>query len=177
MKYLEDVVTASLDAPFSEYEKFLDEIKDVDAVNRYRLVRKFGFAIQSYEEAFGDNSKYSLGFNELWGKFAALAKNLIDMRNVVSDLDFNSANREIMKAHLALVKELFRRCADNYRNEYEVHTHKLADFKIAISFLTTLRRVHVLVGERDDADTMKRKIDVWNSKLETDYKKREGQKG
>jgi hypothetical protein len=177
LKYLEDVVTLRLDAPFSEYEKNLDEIKDIDPASRYRIVRKFGFAIETFEAAFGDNSKYSRGFNEIWGKFAALAKNLIDLRTVVSDLDFNSPNRDVVKAHLGLVKDLFKRNADRYREEYELYTHKLADFKIAISFLSALRRLHGLLGEREEAEKMKRNVEVWTSKLDADYKKSEGQKG
>ncbi|MEI6876413.1 MAG: hypothetical protein WCL50_14935 [Spirochaetota bacterium] len=176
LKYLEDVVSLYLDAPFSDYEKNLDEIKDVDLVSRFRLVRKFGFTIESYEAAFGDNSKYSRGFNEIWGKFAALAKNLIDLRTVLADLDFNAPNRDSVKAHLALVKDLFKRNADRYREEYELYTHKLADFKIAIQFLSALKRLHSILGEREEVERMKRNIEVWNTKLDADYKKKEGQK-
>src|SRR5512145_1991909 len=58
IKYLEDTVSPYLDTPFADYEAKLEEIKDFDANNRYRLVRKLGFAVQSLEDAFGDNSKY-----------------------------------------------------------------------------------------------------------------------
>ncbi|HUX37316.1 MAG TPA: hypothetical protein VMV44_05380 [Rectinemataceae bacterium] len=173
LKYLEDVVTLKLDAPFSDYEKNLDDIKDIDIASRFRLVRKIGFAIESFEAAFGENSKYSRGFNEIWGKLAALAKNLIDLRTLMAELDFNSPNREVMKAHLAFVKDLFKRTADRYREEYELYTHKLTDFKIAIQFLAGLRRLLLILGERDEAEKLKRNIEVWNSKLDADFKKTE----
>jgi len=176
LKYLEDVVTLKLDAPFSEYEKNLDEIRDIDPSNRFRLVRKVGFTIESFEAAFGENSKYSRGFNEIWGKLAALAKNFIDLRTVMADLDFNSPNREVIKAHLAFVKDLFKRTADRYREEYELYTHKLADFRIAIQFLTALRRLSLVLGEREEAEKLKRNIEVWNTKLDADFKKGEAQK-
>lgn len=177
LKYLEDVVTLKLDVPFSDYEKNLDEIKDVDPANRFRLVRKFGFAIESFEAAFGENSKYSRGFNEIWGKLAALAKNLLDLRTLMADLDFSSPNREVLKAHLAFVKELFKQTADRYREEYELYTHKLTDFRVAIQFLSALRRLLMLIGEREDAEKLKRNIEVWNAKLDADLKKSEAQKG
>ena len=177
LKYLEDVVTLSLDVPFSEYEKNLDEIRDVDPANRFRLVRKIGFAIDGYEAAFGENSKYSRGFNEIWGKLAALAKNLIDLRTVVADLDLGSANREVMKAHISFVKDLFKLTADRYREEYELYTHKLSDFRTAIQFLSALRRLQMLLGEREDAERLKRNIEVWNTKLDADLKKTEGHRG
>jgi len=94
----------------------------------------------------------------------------------MADLDFNSQNRDTVKAHLNLVKDLFKRSADRYREEYEIHTHKLAEFKTAISFLSALRRLQLLLGEREDAERLKRNIEVWSTKLDADYKKKEGQK-
>ena len=60
LKYVEDTTTAYLDCPVADYEKNLDAIADLSLETRFRLIRKFGFAIQSYEEAFGENSKYSM---------------------------------------------------------------------------------------------------------------------
>lgn len=177
LKYVEDVVPAYLDTPFSDYEKNLEEIKDFDIDARFHLFRKFGFAIQSFDEAFGDNSKYSWSFMELWGKYATLAKNFIDLRTVVSDLDFNSPNRATLSAQLSLVKNHFQKTAERYREKYEVYTKKREDFKQAIAFLSGLRRLNIALGDREEADTLKRKIEVWNAKLETDEKKTEEAKG
>jgi hypothetical protein len=173
LKYIEDTVPAYLDVPFSDYEKSLDEIKDFSVEERARLFRKIGFAIQSFEDAFGENSKYSWSFNELWGKFGALAKNFIDLRVVVADLDFASPNRPIISAHLAVVKQVFQRCADRYREKYEQNTNKPADFRTAIGYLAALRRLNVALGDREEAENLKRKIEVWNSKLEADEKRTE----
>jgi len=176
IKYLEDTVSPYLDSPFSEYEARLEEIKDFDAASRYRLTRKLGFAVQSLEDAFGDNSKYSASFIELWGKMAAVSKNLINLKTAVPDTDFSSPNRAVILAHLGLVKSLFQRSADKYREQYELYTHKHEDFKKAIVYLQALRRLHVVLAERDDAETLKKKIDIWMSKLEADQKKAEEQR-
>lgn len=176
LKYLEETVTAALDAPFSDYEQNLDAIKDFDALNRYRLVRKFGFAIQSFEDAFGEKSKYSLSFIELWGKLGALAKNLIDLRTIVADIDFNSPQRQTVMGHIALVKDLFQRSADRYREKYELYTNKTEDFRLAILYLSALRRLNALLGDKDEVETLKKKIEIWGSKLEADLKKREDAK-
>lgn len=173
LKYLEDTVSATLDGPFSDYEARLVEIKDFDAASRFKLMRKFGFAIQSFEEAFGENSKYSWSFMELWSKFAALAKNTIDLKTVIIDLDFNSPLRPTISAHIALVKSLFQRCADKYREQYELYTHKHQDFKQAIVFLSADRHFRMILGEREEAESLKKKIDVWKSKLEADSKRQE----
>jgi hypothetical protein len=173
LKYVEDTVPAYLDVPFSDYEKSLDEIKDFSMEARNRLFRKFGFAIQSYEDAFGENSKYSWSFIELWGKFGALAKNFLDLRSLVSDLDFSSPLRPVLSAHVALVKNIFQRCADRYREKYELYTNKPADFRQAIVYLSAMRRLSIALGDRDEAETLKKKMDVWNTKLEADEKKTE----
>lgn len=173
LKYLEDTTTAYLDCPVSDYEKNLDAIADLGIEARYHLMRKFGFAIQSYEEAFGENSKYSLSFIELWGKYAAIAKNFIDLRTAVADSDFNSPVRPLVLGYLAVVKGLFQRSADRYREKYELYSHKFEDFKQAITYLQALRRLHVALGEREEAETLKRKIDAWSAKLESDSKKAE----
>jgi hypothetical protein len=176
IKYLEDTVSPYLDAPFSDYEAKLEEIKDFDPENRYRLVRKLGFAVQSLEDAFGENSKYSTSFIELWGKMAAVSKNLIGLRTAVADTDFNSPIRNTALAHIGLVKSLFQRSADKYREQYELYTHKHEDFKKAIVYLQALRRLHVVLSERDDAETLKKKIDIWMTKLEADQKRAEEHK-
>jgi hypothetical protein len=177
LKYVEDTTTAYLDCPVSDYEKNLDAIADMSLEARYRLVRKFGFAIQSYEDAFGENSKYSMSFIELWGKYAAIAKNFIDLRTAVADSDFSSPQRPVVLGYLAVVKDLLQRSADRYREKYELYTNKFEDFKLAITYLQTLRRVHVALGERDDAETLKKKIDVWSAKLDADAKRVEAGPG
>ncbi len=173
IKYLEDTVSPYLDAPYSDYEAKVEEIRDFDAAGRYRLVRKLGFAVQSLEDAFGENSKYSASFIELWGKMAAVTKNLVNLKTAVVDTDFSSPNRNIVLAHLGLVKSLFQRSADKYREQYELYTHKHDDFKKAIVYLQAMRRLHVVLSERDDAETLKKKIDIWSSKLEADLKRQE----
>jgi hypothetical protein len=61
-----------------------------------------------------------------------------------------------------------QRSADRYREKYELSTLRIDDFKLAISFLAALRRIHILVGETENADQIKKKMDVWKTKMETD---------
>jgi hypothetical protein len=173
IRYLEDTVTGTLDGPFSDYEENLEEIKDVEHESRYKLVRKLGFAVHSLEDAFGETSKYSASFIEIWGKYGAVTKNLINLRTAVADMDFSSPARIVVMSHVGLVKGIFQRTADKYREQYELYTHKLEDFKKAISYLSALRRLHIFLSERDEAETLKRKIEIWSAKLEADLKKAE----
>ncbi|MBU0927223.1 MAG: hypothetical protein KKA67_05705 [Spirochaetes bacterium] len=173
MKYLEDIVTGYVDAPFSEYEKNLEEISEVTYEDRYALLRKIGFAIREIEEGYGANSKWKWSFVELWGKLAAVAKNCLDLKRAYQDMDLASPNRMIAFSYLAFVKKLLQTTADRYREKYEVSSMKMDDFKQAILYLNALRRIHVVFGERNEAEELKKKIEIWSGKLESDQKKRE----
>jgi hypothetical protein len=171
--YLEEIVSNYVDAPFSDYEDKLAEIEAVDAARRYLLVRKLGLAIQMLEDAYGDNTKWKWSFVELEGRFAAAAKNILDLRNVVANTDPRSPNYEPTMYHLRMIKKLLMQAADRYREKYELSTNRVDDFKQGITFLAALRRLHVILGDRDEAETVKKKYDIWSAKLESDLKKQE----
>jgi hypothetical protein len=171
--YLEEIVGNYVDAPFSDYEEKLAEIESVDAARRYQLVRKLGLAIQMLEDAYGDNTKWKWSFVELEGRFAAAAKNIIDLRNAVANTDPRSPDYEPMVYHLRLIKRQLMQAADRYREKYELSTNRVDDFKQGINFLAALRRFHIILGDRDEAETVKKKLDIWSTKLESDLKKQE----
>jgi hypothetical protein len=171
--YLEEVVSALLDAPFSEYEEKLAEIGPVDARRRYAIIRKVGLAIQLLENAYGDNTKWRWAFVELEGRFAAVAKNIIDLKTAVANTDPRSPDYEPTVNHLRLIKKLLMQAAVRYREKYELSTNRIDDFKMSIHFLNSLRRLHNLFGEREESETLKKKADIWSSKLEVDIKKQE----
>ncbi|GHV85442.1 hypothetical protein AGMMS50230_10500 [Spirochaetia bacterium] len=174
--YLEEVVSNYVDAPYSDYEEKLAEIASLDAARRYRLVRKMGLAITLLENAYGDNTKWKWSFVELEARFAATAKNIIDLKNAVANTDPRSPNYEPTVYHLRMIKKLLNQAADRYREKYELSTNRVDDFKQGINFLSSLRRIHVLLGDREDAETIKKKHEIWSAKLETDIKRMEAQK-
>ncbi|MBU0936299.1 MAG: hypothetical protein KKI09_13050 [Spirochaetes bacterium] len=175
-KYLEDIVTPYVDAPFSEYEKNLELIADIGYEDRYTLVRKIAFAISEIEEGYGANSKWKWSFVDLWAKLAVVGKNMLDLKKAYTDLDLTSPNRMIVTSYLSTIKNMFRNTADKYREKYETFSSKMDDFKQAITFLQALRRLHTVFGERDDAEELKKKIDIWSNKLETDKKRQDEEK-
>ena len=174
--YLEEVVSNYVDAPYADYEEKLQEIASLDAARRYHLVRKMGLAIELLENAYGDNTKWKWTFVELEGRFAAAAKNIIDLKNAVTNTDPRSPNYEPTVYHLRMIKKLLNQAADRYREKYELSTNRIDDFKQGINFLGSLRRLHVLLGDREEAETVKKKLEIWSAKLETDIKRMETQK-
>jgi hypothetical protein len=174
--YLEEVVSNYVDVPYGDYEEKLAVIASLDAAARYRLVRKMGLAINLLENAYGDNTKWKWSFVELEGRFAAVAKNIINLKNAVVNTDPRSPHYEPTVYHLRMIKKLLNQAADRYREKYELSTNRIDDFKQGIHFLGALRRLHVLLGDREEAETVKKKLEIWSQKLETDIRRMETQK-
>jgi len=169
--YLEAVVTGYVDAPYSEYEKKLVEIESVPPAKRYLLMRKMGLTIHLLRNAYGDNSKWKWTYVELEGRFAIVAKNIVNMKDLTANSDFESEHYEPTVNHLALIKKLLTQAADRYREKYELSSGSIDDFKMGINFLSALRRLNYNIGDQVESVNIKKKFDTWNQKLAADMAK------
>jgi len=175
--YLEEVVTNYIDVPFSDYEVKVEEIKNLPQTKRYYLVRKLGLAIRLVLDAYGDNTKWRWTFVELEARFATVAKNILDLKTASKDgLDPHSPDYDDTVYHLRLAKKLLQQAADRYREKYELSTGRIDDFRLGINYLLALRRIHLILNERVEAEDVKKKADVWKDKMDKDHKKNEAQK-
>ena len=174
--YLEEIVSGFIDAPFSDYEEKLAAIESFDENQRYGLIRKMGLAVDLLENAYGDNSKWRWTFVELEGRFAVTAKNILNLRDAYANTDPESPYYDSTAFHLRLVKKLIAQSADRYRQKYELSTNQTHDFKLGIAFLGALRRIHVVFGENEEAENIKKKLNIWTVKLDSDTKKQEDAK-
>ena len=176
LMYLEDVVSDYLDVPFSAYAERLQAIERMPEAQRYGLIRKIGFTIQSVADDFGSNTKWRWSFVELEGRLATVARNVVHLRDVVSRLDPRVAGYPERIAHLRLIKELLQRSADRYLERYTLATSRIDDIKRAIEFLRALKRLHSILGETSQAELVKRKADVWKSRMDDEEKRAEQQR-
>ena len=171
--YLEEIVSNYIDSAFSEYEEKLAAIESFDPSQRYFLVRKMGLAIDMLQYAYGDNTKWRWTFVEIEGRFATVTKNILDLRNVLVNSRPDSPHYEPTVYHVRLAKELLTRAASRYRDKYELSTQQVLDFKMGISFLGALKRLHFVLAESEESEEVKKKLAIWATKLETDIKKQE----
>ncbi len=174
--YLEEVVTGYVDVPFSEYEEQLSKIDGFEDERRYALIRKLGYSLKTLQDSYGENSKWKWSFVELEARFATVTKNFINLKTVIAGMDPRVPGYEVRLAHLNLAKQLLQQSADRYRQKYELSTLRIDDFKLAINYLSALRRLHILLGESENSEKIKRKIDVWKTKMDDD-EQRGGKKG
>jgi len=169
--YLEEIVSNCIDCSFSEYEAGVGAIDGVlGDKEKHDLVCKLGFSIDTVKDGFGVNSKWKWSFVEIEGRFAVLVKNLINFKNLLAKLDPSYGSYDSVANHVALAQKSLAASADAYREKYELSTRRPDDMQLAIGFLSGLRRVHILLGDSDKAEVVKRRIDVWRTKLNTDLK-------
>lgn len=174
--YLEDIVSDYIDVPFSDYKDRLAKIENISLKERYYLIRKLGLAIDMVLAAYGDNTKWRWSFVELQARFATIAKNIVDLKELLeSSLNPQSDDYDTAIFHMRLTKKLLEQAASQYREKYEMATadSNSDDFRRAITYLQALRRLHLILNEKTQAEETKRKIDIWQEKLEKDAKKRE----
>ncbi len=171
--YLEKVVTDFIDVPFSEYEENLEKISDFSDEGRWAIIQKLGFSIDSVKSGYGENTKWKWSFVELEGRFGTIARNILDLRKAVAGMDPRIEGYEVRVAHIRLVKKLLQQAADRYREKYELSTNRIDDFKLAIKYLSALRRLHIVMGDTDESEVIKKKIEIWKTKMESDLRRKE----
>ena len=170
--YMEETVTPFVDEPYSRYEEKLAEINFFDAKKRYNIIKNIGLILYLTKEAFGNSSKSMWFFVELEGRYAAVAKNILNLKTAVANTDPRAADYEPTMKHIRLIKKLLNNAADRYREKYELSTNHSDDFNMGINFLNALKRIHNIFGEKSDAESVKKKVDTWSGKLDADQKQK-----
>jgi hypothetical protein len=173
---LEETVSSFIDCPFSDYEEKLSQLSSLSDEEKLRIVRKLGFSVDSVIDSYGDNSKWKWSFVELIGRFATIAKNMLDLKKYSASLDPRIEGYEARVNHYRMVDKYVNLAADRYREKYEMSTQRLDDIKLGVSYLSSLRRIYAITGEDDKIDVVKKKIEIWKAKMEADIKGKE-QKG
>jgi hypothetical protein len=171
--FMEEVVSPYTDAPFSDYEPGVESLREVPDSAKFGFLKKLGFSIDSVVEGFGTNSKWKWSFVELEGRYAVVAKNLLNLKTFLAQFDPRVEGYSDRLGHVNLAKRLLQQSADRYREKYELSTLRIDDIKQSILFLSALRRLHVLLAEANEAEVIKKKIDIWKAKMEDDQRKQE----
>ena len=170
--YLEEIVTSIIDCPYSELSENHERISNVDINKRYLIIRKLGLEIQILKDAFGDNSKWKWSFVELEGRFATVAKNLIDMKAAGADyFDPRAQDYETTILYVRMIQKLLDKAANAYRDRYELSTRRIDDMRNAIKYLLALRKLYIVLGRSNESEEVKKKAVVWKDKMDSDQKK------
>jgi hypothetical protein len=169
--YLEEVVTNFIDVSYVDLSDKWETIANTPVSKRYQLVRKLGLSIRLLKDAFGENSKWKWSFVELEGRFAAVAKNFIDMRKGAKDyFDPRSLDYEVTVLYVRILQKLLEQSANGYRDRYELSTRRIDDMRNGIKFLLARHKLCLAIGDKANAEEIKKKAVVWKEKMDADQK-------
>lgn len=166
---MEELVTDFVETDFSAVEEklaLLEEIIDDD--EKWRLVRKTGYAISTFCDSFMENSKWKWLLVEIRARFAVIIKNMINYKTFQSGNVPNQPGYESRFYLLETAKRMMQEAADNYREKYEIAGQNMTDINTAIHYLSALRQIHVYLGESASAEDVKKRIEVWTAKMKDD---------
>ncbi len=170
---LEKVFTDLVDVPFGDYEEFLKATISYPETQRYELLRKTGLAITLVKDGFGDNTRWKWSLVELEARHSTVAKNTLDLKTLVQGMDPRTEGYRERIEYFNLVRKQLQYAADEYRRKYEVGAGRSDDFRKAINYLGSLQRLSRLLGRQNEANNLKRKIDIWKDKMDNDQKNTE----
>jgi len=174
--HIEDVVTNYIDVPPSEIEEKLQTISRLNPQRKLNLINSIGFHIQLVVDSFGDNTKWKWSFVEVEGRYATVAKNLVDYKQTIANNDprkpYYVENISLMR----VTKELLERASRRYREKYEQVTKEVEDVKKSISYMSALRRIAVLFGEAEESAKLKRMIELATKLMEANLKSKKDAK-
>lgn len=170
---LEKVFTDYVDVPFGEYEENLKGTSSFPEMQRYALIRKTGLAINLVKTGFGEDTKWKYSLVELEARLATVAKNTLDLKTLVQGMDIRAEGYKERIEYFNLVRKQLEFAASEYRLKYEVGAGRSDDFRKATNYLGALMRLSRLLGRQNEANTLKRKIDIWKQKLDADLKNSE----
>lgn len=166
---MEDLVTNFVETDFASVEEKLLVLEQViDDDEKWRLVRKTGYAISTFCDSFMENSKWKWLLVEIRARFAVIVKNLINYKTFQTGNVPNQPGYESRFYLLETAKRLMQEGADNYREKYEIAGQNIADINTAIHYLSALRQIHVYLGESVPAEDIKKRIEVWTAKMKDD---------
>lgn len=169
--YLEEIVSATIDIPYSDLMKYHEKIPNVPIHRRYTIITKLGLSINMLKDAFGDNSKWKWSFVEIDGRFATVAKNFIDMKAAGKEyFDPNCQNYETTVLYIRLIIKVLQDSASAYRDKYELSTRRIDDMRNAIKYLLALRKLYIALGQTEQSEEVKKKAVVWKDKMDSDAK-------
>ncbi|HCL56695.1 MAG TPA: hypothetical protein DHW82_06760 [Spirochaetia bacterium] len=169
---LEKVFTDFIPLEPTEIQKKADSIPKFDPARKIILFRKIIFILNNLEKGFGEKSKYRWAFADMFVRFAIIFKNAMNIK----DLTTRDPRKPFFEENEILTNMLFdvlSRSSDKLREKYEISTKKVIDMSNALKILEELRRYFVLFKETASAEETKKKIDVWEDKLQKDMKTNE----
>ncbi len=174
LQYMKETVGDEVDREsLKENEDYLARIDKLNPREILDLAYRINDTFAKLKERMGEDSKWKWLFVELQSKVAMIIRNLINFSNILKYRDPREEFFRDRREHLGFAKESLEEAAKQYRTKYELSSKSREDLKKSIEILEALRKVHIVMGESNDADKLKTTIDAAKQTLEAGDKKKE----
>ena len=172
LQLMKEIVGDDVDRDsLKENEEYLERINRLNPRHLYDLAIKIDDTLNNLKNSMGEESKWKWFFVELQAKVAVIARNLINFSDILKYRDPREEFFRTRIEHLRFAKDLLEEAAKQYRTKYELSSKSREDLKKSIDILEALRKIHITMGEANEAEKLKTIIDAARLNLEADDKK------
>jgi len=172
LQLMKEIVGDDVDRDsLKENEEYLERINRLNPRHLYDLAIKIDDTLNNLKNSMGEESKWKWFFVELQAKVAVITRNLINFSDILKYRDPREEFFRTRIEHLRFAKDLLEEAAKQYRTKYELSSKSREDLKKSIDILEALRKIHITMGEANEAEKLKTIIDAARLNLEADDKK------
>jgi len=172
LQLMKEIVGDDVDRDsLKENEEYLERINRLNPRQLYDLAIKIDDTLNNLKNSMGEESKWKWFFVELQAKVAVITRNLINFSDILKYRDPREEFFRTRIEHLRFAKDLLEEAAKQYRTKYELSSKSREDLKKSIDILEALRKIHITMGEANEAEKLKTIIDAARLNLEADDKK------
>jgi len=174
---LENIVGNDVERSLRENDKYLVKIDNLNPKQILNLVQKMHDILNDLIfKIGGDASKWRWSFVEMQARVAVITKNITNFSDIAKYRDPRSDYYTERLELMVLCKQSLEEAAKQYRTKYELSGKSREDLKKCIDLLGSLRKIHVLFGETDEAEKLKNVIDASKQVLQLSDKSKKVQK-
>ena len=154
-----------------ENEEYLQRIDKLNPRQILDFLTRLDTLFSDLRSNMGEESKWKWLFVELHAKLAILKRNFINFSNILKYRDPREPFFRDRNEHLRMAKSALEEAAKQYRTKYELSAKSREDLKKSIEMLEALRKIHLTMGESNEADKIKTTIDAARLTLDVGDKK------
>ncbi len=174
LQLMKEIVGDDVDRDsLKENAEYLASIGRLNPRHLNDLANRINEMLFTLKNTMGEDSKWKWLFVELQAKVAVIIRNLVNFSDLQKYRDPREEFFRTRIEHMRLAKDALEEAAKQYRTKYELSSKSREDLKKSIELLEALRKVHIVMGESNDADKLKTTIDAARLTLEAGDKKQD----
>ncbi len=172
---IERVYTKNIDTTFSEIIEGLEKNPvSFKAVNQ--ILIKISITLNYLKRNLYESAKYKYVYIELAGRVAAVLKNMFNFKEYQEKRDPRIEGYEDREFAIKEIMQMLEAATNGFREKFEMQGNDPGNMVRALDYLSMLRKIHVIAGDTEEAENLKKRSQTWKSRLDSYLKKMEEMK-